>query len=1010
MSFREIIILIPSHSLEDFPTELGDDQAASLLNAFAVAWHPHFMASAETVPTWHRADDPPETFEDRLIFIPTACDDWIPSGWPERAASEGATVVSGVTDREDMIDQALAGLVPAESDGESFEGGSFETLDEESPLTDESKVDTLDEQLDLGVLANPIDDELVKDFIALGTCYILIELLSRHMHHFTSMDEIHLQREAVAAAKAAVANDQETAEAHLRACFETLAETRERFYPVDCYLIDLCLVAPDFVNESLDTMLDDVRPKNILLNGRDLDEISEKHPETVAKIGEAWKQGTLDIIGGDYDEVAAPLAPLESSIDDLQRGLDLFREKFDKVPTTWGRRRFGLSPMLPQLLQKFGYHSALHFLLDDGIYPDNEDSKIRWEGCDGTSIDAISRLPLAADSVASYLRFPTRMAETMEQDQTAALMLARWPEVKSPWFNDFARTHKYAPVLGRFITLNDFFEQTDAHGPMSTYRAHEYLTPFILQNVARRLENPISVHADHTLRRRQFDVACNQLRVANILMGAAIDDGIPENAERVIENASPDCLDEPIDFAANAEAANEIIGSIEATAKEKIARVIMHGAEPQTGYLIYNPLSFTRREIVDLPNVNKPLAGIECVKTQQIDADHQQLLVEVPGSGFAWVPNSTTEQPPKSKSKTPLAEGLTIRNEIFEAEISEVTGGLARLRNQGRRANRLSQQLAYRFPRERTFTIGDGDNEVTEKSYYSGMYITGAKVLCSGPSKGELQTTGQIIDQQTSRVIAEYTQTFRVWRTRPVLEIDIDLDVKKTPEGDPWSNYFAARFAWNDSAASLTRSLYTSAQSAEGERFESPYYFEIVEGDMRTTILNRGQCLFRRTGMRMVDNLLVVEGETRQSFNYVISLDSNYPMQEALASMTPLTVIPTEAGPPRMGQSGWLFHVDTPAVQIMQVLDVHSTRPSQVQPWEEHDHVEPPSGSGFTLRMVETEGRNRTAYLRCFRTPASARQCDFTGRTITDLSIEEDAVRVDLTRYEVADIELRFAD
>ena len=46
----------------------------------------------------------------------------------------------------------------------------------------------------------------------------------------------------------------------------------------------------------------------------------------------------------------------------------------------------------------------------------------------------------------------------------------------------------------------------------------------------------------------------------------------------------------------------------------------------------------------------------------------------------------------------------------------------------------------------------------------------------------------------------------------------------------------------------------------------------------------------------MVDNLLVVEGETRQSFNYVISLDSNYPMQEALASMTPLTVIPTEAG------------------------------------------------------------------------------------------------------------------
>jgi len=1009
VSFREIIILIPSHSLEDFPTELGDDQAASLLNAFAVAWHPHFMASAETVPTWHRADDPPETFEDRLIFIPTACEDWIPSGWPERPASEGATVVSGVIEREEMIEQGLTGLMPADAEGGSLDRGA-DTLDEDSPLADGSTSDTLEEQLDLGVLVNAIDDDLVKDFIALGTCYIQIELLSRHMHHFTSMDEIHLQREAVAAAKAAVANDRETAEAHLRACFETLAETRERFYPVDCYLIDLCLVAPDFVSEALDEMLEDVRPKNILLNGRDLDEIAEKHPETVAQIGEAWKQGHLDVVGGDYDEVAAPLAPFESSINDLQRGMDVFREKLEKAPTTWGRRRFGLSPMQPQLLQKFGFHSAMHFLLDDGIYPDNEDSKIRWEGCDGTAIDAISRLPLAADSVASYLRFPVRMAETMEQDQTAALMLARWPEVKSPWFNDFARTHKYAPVLGRFITLNDFFEQTDAHGPMSTYRAHEYLTPFILQNVARRLENPISVHADHTMRRRQFDVACNQLRVANILMGTPIDDGIPTDAERIVENASPDCLDEPIDFAANAAAAAEVITTIESTAREKMARVIMHAAEPQAGYLIYNPLTFTRRAVVELPNVTEPLGGIDCVKTQQVDTDNHQLLVEVPGSGFAWLPQSTSERPAKAKSKTPLAEGLAIRNEFFEAEISEVTGGLARLRNQGRRANRLSQQLAYRFPRERSFTIGDGDDAVVEKSYYSGMYITGAKVLCSGPSKGELQTTGQLIDQQTSSVLADYTQTYRVWRARPVLEIDIELDIKKTPEGDPWSNYFGARFAWNDSAASLTRSLYTCAQSAEGERFESPYYFEISEGDMRTTILNHGQCLFRRTGMRMVDNLLIVEGETRQSFRYVISLDSDYPMQEALSSMTPMNVIPTEVGPPQMGQTGWLFHVSTPSVQIMQVLDVHSTRPSQVQPWEEHDHVESPSGSGFTLRMVETEGRSRTAYLRCFRTPTSARQCDFTGRTISDLSIEDDAVRIDLTQYEVADIELRFAD
>ncbi|MBM81345.1 MAG: hypothetical protein CMJ78_12250 [Planctomycetaceae bacterium] len=1002
MSYREIIILIPSHSLEDFPTELGDDEASSLLNAFAIAWHPEFLADSETVPTWHRADDPPETFDDRLIIIPSACEDWMPSGWEERAAAEGATVVSGLTERSEMLAAALGRDIPA-TDTKPAEDADHE------PDTDNTD-DTQEEIEQDESATEPVDEDLVADFFSLGTCYLQMELLSRHMHHFTSMDEIHLQREAVAAAKAAVVNDRETAEAHLRACFETLAETRERFYPVDCYLIDLCLVAPDFVNESLDRMLDDTRPTNILLNGRDLEEIAEAHPETIQKMGEAWTQGTLDILGGDYDEVAAPLAPFESSLYDLKRGQALFRENFDRTPTTWARRRFGLNPQLPQLLQKSGYHSAMHFLLDDGIYPDTEDSKIRWEGCDGTVIDAISRLPLAADSVASYLRFPMRMAETMEQDHTAALMLARWPEVKSPWFEDFARMHKYAPVLGRFITLNDFFEQTDTPGPLSSYRAHEYLTPFVLQNVARRLDNPISSFTEHIVRRRRFDVACWQLRVANILMGRDVDEGLAGDAEDIIERASYDCLDEDIDLAANSAAAEQTIADIEATAFQNLSKVILHGADPKPGYLVINPLSFTRRVVVDVPNVTSAIDDVDCVKAQQIDDQNKQLLVEVPGSGFAWIPCQSTDASAKKRKppKTPLAEDFIVRNEFFEAEISNVTGGLARLRNQGRRANRLSQQIAFRFPRERTFTMGEGESAEQIKSYYSAMCITSVKVLCSGPSKGELLTTGVVMDQQQNSVIAEFQQTFRAWRGKPELEIDIELDVKKTPEGDPWSNYFAARFAWNDGAASVTRSLYTCAQPAEGERFENPHYLEIVEGDMRTTILNQGNCFFRRTGMRMVDNVLVAEGEQRRSFRYVISLDSSYPMQEALHALTPPTVISTETGPPRMGQTGWLFHLDTKAIQIMQVLPVQTPRPANIEPWQEHDYPDVPTGKGFTLRLAETEGRHRTARLLCFRTPTSARQRDFTGKTISDLSIEDDAVRIDFTAYEIVDVELRF--
>ena len=44
---------------------------------------------------------------------------------------------------------------------------------------------------------------------------------------------------------------------------------------------------------------------------------------------------------------------------------------------------------MPLILNRHGYHSALHVVLDDGLYPDAEHSRIRWEGCDGTVIDGL---------------------------------------------------------------------------------------------------------------------------------------------------------------------------------------------------------------------------------------------------------------------------------------------------------------------------------------------------------------------------------------------------------------------------------------------------------------------------------------------------------------------------------------------------------------------------------------------------------------------------------------------
>ena len=52
---------------------------------------------------------------------------------------------------------------------------------------------------------------------------------------------------------------------------------------------------------------------------------------------------------------------------DFHEGQAVFRRLLNRLPKTWARRRYGFSTLLPQILTKFGYHSALHVALDDDI-------------------------------------------------------------------------------------------------------------------------------------------------------------------------------------------------------------------------------------------------------------------------------------------------------------------------------------------------------------------------------------------------------------------------------------------------------------------------------------------------------------------------------------------------------------------------------------------------------------------------------------------------------------------
>ena len=540
--------------------------------------------------------------------------------------------------------------------------------------------------------------------------------------------------------------------------------------------------------------------------------------------------------------------------------------------------------------------------------------------------------------------------------------------------------------------------------------------------------DPVSRYLEHFSRRGRFDAAAWCDSLARLLTGTRLDAEGQAGLESLVETAGCEGSDEDL------RQADAAVESFTQEATGRLAGVIAGAPEDaagETGQLIINTLSFPRTVAVALDDGDAAPASTPGLRGIQDTSTGRQAIVDLPASGYIWLPVSPGPADTDDETAA-LADELMLRNEFFEVHINPQTGGIERIKGYGRQPNVLSQQLAFRFPRERTVTIGEGETAEETSTWYSEMVGHGVEVLSAGPHVGEIRTHGELVDQSTGERIAGFRQTFRALRYRPNVEVEIELEIDQAPEGDPWSNYLAARFAYGDTTAAITRSVLGSAQPSGNDRFESPYYVEIANESNRVTLAAPGMPFYRKTGDRMLDAILVPEGEQRRKFSMTISVDQAYPMQEALDHLVPPLIRHRVPGPPAAGTQGWFFHLDSRNVQITRVLDLADlpswtpddsvddrsgelddsgqieTDPNDQDQWSEYDQPTLPDGFGFGVRLQETEGRHRSTTLRCWRTPIMARQRDFEGRTLAELPIEDDGVRVDLTAHEIADIELRF--
>ncbi len=947
MKYQELTILLPCHSLEDFPTHHEGDDAEGLLANWSALWHPALLAGAQSMPTWFRADSPPEDLAGRLIVIPRVSQSELATGFAQRAERDAGCLIQGRIRRDEIVEEALRPL-------------------------DES--------------AWQINPSLVADFLALGYCYLQVELLTRQMRYSSNLDEIHFQGLVLAAVDGAVQDDEKLAREKLQECFDVLSEERDHYYPVEGFILDLTLVAPTTIGRTLREQLATEVACNVVLSGDTLQMIADQEPATLQALQKAIQEERLGLVASEAAESRLPLLSCETIAAQLQETVARFEHLLGRRPVVYGRRRFGLTPVLPQILKQLGFEACLHFTLEDGSFPEGSQVKVRWEGCDGTTLDAIARAPIDATQSKAFLNYGVKTGESMDMDHVASICLAHWPGTPSTWYGDLRHIARYGAALGRFVTVEHYFQNTDLPVHQDKFKADQYRSPYCAQSVSRGQIDPISSSVRYWRGRATTEAAKTLETFAALLSTESVD---PEHslAEALANRmAAIDASEEGTAENAEGEARN---GELLATAVENLAERLPRAKEPaEPGCLVFNPHSFVRRigiEVPDLPGlpaVERPIyAASEQDRTKYVVAD-------VPPAGFVWVAKGGAAGDQR-KSDQVLADTCLLHNEFFEAKIDPDTGTLRSISQYEARGTRISQQLAMRLGKSKRRKGGDAWQDPYESELYSVMAADSVETTLATSAVGEIACRGRLLDRD-GKELATFHQTYRIWRGSRVLLIDIQLEPLAECTKDAWNSYFAARFAWANEAATLHRSVNLTRQSTTAKRIEAPHYVEIDDGAGRIAILTGGLPYHRRLGLRMMDSLLVVRGETCRRFRLGIGVDLKLPLQEALGLLTPETWISQTAPPPAPNRSGWLFH-----------LDSRNVTATDWEPLEEQSRV-----IGCRVRLLETGGRLAKVGLSAFRKIQSARRVDLNGDSPQECSIEEDRVRLQLSAHQWVQLEI----
>ena len=986
MSTHELVLLSPYRFPAQYAMTLSDEDMAAWLNGYTALWHPALLWQAKAAPRCEATYDH-ETPKPGFIYaLPEAPPSYLPDDWEERVRQAGSIMFRTTPDRTATLANLKAAL--------DAEGAPALGLKQ--------------------AFALPAED--VGPFFGLAWGHQLLAALSEAMEHENLLDQAAFwddvqqaiallagftytpavpqpppsdpetqysenapdEYDAPPAADAADAPASPVADAPgsppptdwrdpLRTAVGRLLTAREVLYPVTIHLLDVSFLDETTMAHGWPAGFEFGVTTNFIAATATLEKLADEAPNRFAQLKDAVQSDRAEICGGSYIEREDPLLPIDSQLWNLRYGLDRAKELLGVDIRIFARRRFGFHPHMPLLLSTNGLTKAIFLTFDENsALPNYNNIVLSWPSPDGKQVDAFARQPRYADSVETFFNLGHYWFKTTREDHTATVFVMHRGKPAGIWHRDLMELSRLGPLLGQWTTFSRFLGEVMPGEYPSTMTADDFHFDFLTERIEAKSEEPVSAFPRHLRTRRRIDACWTYAALHRSLCGIGDTLNI-DDALRTVEKQAECTLSVPAE-----------LDDLEKRIAAALAERLQSRAElNRPGWMILNPCGFARRAAIELEGARYPLPIEGIVKACQLESGKMRAVIEVPALGFAWLPREGPPGTPAMATKFRAGDPQTntIRNDFFEAEVDPTSGGLKAIRDHKTRINRLGQMLVF----------NPGSRMVAKE----------IKVTSAGPALAEIVSEGFLIGEQ-DQVLANFRQRLRLWYGRPLLEMRVEITPQQPPAGYGWHAYFGSRFAWRDERMTLIRGFNGMGYITNHPRPQTPDYLDIRTPPYGTTILTGGLPFHQKQGGRMVDVILVPEGEKASVFEMAIAFDREVPMQTAWGYASPLAIVPTTKGPPHIGASGWLFHIDASNLLLTRMV------PGTMEPREG-------IADAITARFLECANYSGLAEFRCVRDPQRATVLDARGQFMVEANRSGDVVHLEVTPSDLVHVQVEFS-